>query len=526
MQFLHTFCTLGNFYGSVMIRRLLHILLLLAPAIAGAQDGSRKQVKLVHADNIYFDKKIVDAQRLVGHVHLIHDGTTFLCDSAWLYANQNFDAFGNIRVDKPGVYSMTGGKLFFNHEKQLLRVEQRVVLRDGDMTLTADQLIYNRQTEVAHYSTGGRIVSTKNSNILTSKKGAYHARSKTFYFREKVKLENPEYVVLCDTLQYREPTEVAYFFGPTTITSKETKIYCENGWYDTRGDVSQFNENAQITSDKTILKGDSIYYNGKQGYGEVFRNVSVRDTTSNVVITGQYGRHTEATKTSVVTRKALMIQVSESDSLFLAADTLMATPDSMEKQFIRAFHRVRIFRSDLQGRADSLTYSETDSLLVMFRDPVLWSDENQVTGDTIRIRMWDGKIDGLEVRGNAFILNEAIPPQKRGVGERRYNQIKGRNLTGRFRDNALVRVKVEGNGQLVYFPTEEKGDTARLVGHNQGESSDIDIAIENNQIIRINLIREPDSVFSPLQLADASAFELKGFRWRGEERPERMKLHD
>lgn len=505
-----------------MFQTALHILIaLLLPTLVGAQAQQKKQVKLVHADNIFFDKKIVDAQRLKGNVNLLYEGTTFLCDSAYLYANQNFDAFGRIRVNKPGGYSMTGGKLFFDKEKQHVRVVEQVVLKDGDMTLTSDQIFYNLQTEIAQFTTGGRIVSSKNQNVLTSKRGFYHSREKTFYFRDHVRLANPEYVVKCDTLQYRELTEVAYFFGPTTITSKDTKIYCENGWYNTRTDVSQFNENAEVISDKTILRGDSIYYNGNKGYGEVFRNVSIRDTTSSFLITGHYGRHTESTKTSLVTRDALLTQISEGDSLFMAADTLLAVPDSLDRQFIRAFHRVKIFRSNLQGVADSLTYSQSDSLLVLFGNPVLWSDVNQVTGDTILIRMWDGQIEGLDVRSNAFILSEAITPEKNKSGTVRYNQISGRNLTGKFRENALRKVHVEGNGQLIYFPLEEKAQDTRIMGHNKGECSEIDITIENNEIIRINLIREPDSVFAPIRLADENEFELKGFRWRGEERPSR-----
>jgi len=488
------------------------------------QEAARKQVKLIHADNIFFDKSIVDAQRLIGNVQLLYEGTTFFCDSAYLYPTQNFDAFSRIRADKPGVYSLTGDNLFFDKANQTARVQRGVTLKDGEMTLTSDQMVYNMDSEMAQYVAGGRIVSSKNKNILTSRKGSYSVRSQTFFFRDKVVLTNPEYTVSCDTLQYNETSEVAYFFGPTHITSKDTKIYCENGWYNTREDICQFNENAQVTSEKTILKGDSIFYNGKKGFGEVFRKVSIRDTTSNFIITGEYGKHIESTKESLVTQRALLIQAFDSDSLFLSADTLLARPDSLDQQLIRAFHNVRIFKEDLQGVSDSLTYFQGDSTIQLFHSPVLWSEENQITGDSIRIRTWQGHIDRLIVRGNSFIASDALKNDSLSGGAQRYNQIKGRNTEGFFRENALHQVKVIGNGQLIYFALEEKGETPQVIGQNKGECSDIHITIENNQIQRINLIREPNSVFTPIKMATESEFELEGFRWRGSERPRRKDL--
>ncbi len=510
-----------------MIPRATRIVLLcclLAVTSAHGQETPRKQVKLVHADAILFDKSIVDAQRLIGHVNLLYEGTTFLCDSAYLYANQDFDAFGYIRVNHPRGYSLTAGSMFFDKKTQTVLFRDNVVMQDGEMTLESSQLTYDMRGETGRYTTGGKIVSRRNNNVLTSRRGTYSARDKVFYFRDEVVLTNPDYTVLCDTLHYRELTETAFFLGPTQITSEDTRIYCENGWYNTRKDISQFNEYARITSDKTVLTGDSIYYDGKAGLGEVFRRVTIRDTTSSFIVRGNYGRHIKATETSLVTEKALLIQVEGQDSLFMAADTLLLVPDSAGKQFIRAFHDVRVFREDLQGLADSLTYSESDSLLILFNQPVLWSQGNQITGDTIRIRTWKGTIDRMMVDGQPFIVSEAIAYDSTYTGQRRYNQIKGRHLVARFSDNQIRRVRVEGNGQLIYYPAEEKEGKASLIGHNKGECSDLDITISGNQIRRINLIREPDSVFTPIQMAVDITPELEGFRWIGHLRPRREDL--
>ncbi len=519
----------GSFFGTrrEMFSRFMKVLSLftLLPAVfvvshATAQSKERKPVQLIHADDIYYDKSYIDAQRLIGNVQLLYQGTLFLCDSAYLYPNQNFDAFGNIRVNKGTEYSVTGDALFFDKASGQSRLQRNVMLRDREMTLTSEDMSYNLETDIAQYHTGGKIVSKRNNNVLTSRKGIYYVNSQTFHFRDDVVLKNPEYTVWCDTLQYNEKTEIAYFFGPTRIRSEETRIYCENGWYDSRSEVCQFNKNARVVSEKTALTGDSIYYNGKEQYGEAFRHISIRDTTSELVITGHYGHYNEKTKRSMVTQDAMLTQFFEEDSLFLTADTLLAIPDSSDRQLIRAFHHVQIFKSDMQGRSDSLAYSQVDSTIRMFFHPVLWSDESQITGDSISIRTWEGQIDRLLVRGNSFIVSQALPADTSQAQVMRFNQIKGRNTVGYFRENDLYKVRVEGNGQLVYFPTEEKKDAApKIIGHNKGDCSDIEITVKNNEIEKITLLREPDSVFSPMKLAKEEEFILEGYQWLIEEKP-------
>jgi lipopolysaccharide export system protein LptA len=496
---------------SAMQKYVCLFLLLLTCWSASAQ---QKVVRLIHADNIFFDQSLIDAQRLVGSVQLEYQGTLFYCDSAYLYSNQNFDAFSRIRVVNSD-YNVTGEQLFFDKASNTSRIARNVILRDNEMTLSSDQLHYHLDSEVAYYTTGGKIVSNKNNNVLTSQNGSYSAKTESFSFKKNVVLVNKDYTVKSDTLQYNNRTEVAYFYGPTTIVSKETTIYCENGWYDTKRDISQFNEHAKVTSQKTVLLGDSIYYNGKEGFGEVFRNVSIYDTTSDYIITGNYGRHFEKTKESLVTEKALLTQVFETDTLFVSADTLFSVPDSSELNKISAYHRVRIFKSDLQGLADSLVYSEADSTIRLFTNPILWSDDNQITGDSIHLRTWEGKIDKFVVRGHSLIVSVAdttATPQ-------RFNQIKGRHTVGYFTDNDLRMVRIEGNGQIIYYPADDKDGSSKIIGHNKADCSDIEIEIVENKIKRLRLLKEPNSIFTPLKLTTETDARLEGFLYRGNDRP-------
>jgi lipopolysaccharide export system protein LptA len=480
----------------------------------------RKIVKLLRADVQEFDKSLVDAQRVKGNVIFEYEGTMFYCDSAYIYASKDFDAFGNIRIVKGSEYNLTGKFLHIDQKKKIGTITDNVVLRDNQMTLTGSRLNYYIDSEIASYTGGARIVSNVNQNVLTSKEGSYHTKTETFYFKNKVVLTNPDYVVKSDTLQYNDLSEIAYFFGPTTIEGDDTEIYCENGWYNTKKDICQFNKHAWVRSEKTILKGDSIYYNGEKQYGEVFRNISIRDTTTNIIISGNYGIHHEQNKESLVTDRALLTQIfSAGDSLFMHADTLKSLPDSAGKDVLYAFHGVKFYKSDFQGKCDSLSYAITDSTLRMFYSPILWNGTNQITGDSISINNKDGKIDRMIIRGNSFICSES----KKEI----YNQIKGRNMTATFQENDLHSIYVEGNGQLVYFPEEDaKKDSTgaiiskpKLIGLNKGECSNIYIEILDNEIKKLRLEKESNSTFSPMNLADKSNFLLDGFLWKGAERP-------
>jgi lipopolysaccharide export system protein LptA len=479
----------------------------------GFQSYAQKTVEIVRSNSLDFDSQIADAQRLIGNVVLKSGETLMYCDSAYLFSNDDFDAYGMVRIVQGDSLNLSGNSLKFSAADGIARLRDNIRMTDREMILTTDFLDYNLETEIAYYFNGGKIVSTQNENLLNSETGYYDSRSENLFFRKDVQLVNPEYTVECDTLRYVPATELSYFYGPTTIRSEDTRIYCENGWYNTKKEICQFRKNAEIISGANILRGDSIFYNGELGYGEVFENVSITDTTSEYIISGDFGWHDRNTENSLVTGHALLTQAMDEDSLFLHADTLRAIPDSMDSKRILAYRDVRFFKSDLQGRSDSLAYRQHDSTIYFYFDPVLWSTNNQLTGDSIRIRTFKGKVDRLYLNGNAFIISEVV--------EGKYNQIKGRDMDGRFRENELREVLVKGNGQTIYYPTEEKEDgSVKPVGLNTVDCSDIRIELQDQNISRIIFINQPSGQLLPQREVVEEKTKLEGFRWESDGRPQ------
>lgn len=475
-----------------------------------------KKIELLNANTLEFDKSMgKDAKRLIGNVSFKHENAYMYCDSAYLYSNNQLDAYGNVRITQGDTLNMYGDVLKYNGNEKLAVITGKIVrLVDKDMNLTTDKLTYNMGTSTAHYNTGAVIVNKENT--LTSTYGHYHSPTKDLWFKKNVILTNPQYIMHCDTLRYNTEREIAYFLSPTTIKSKENYIYCENGWYDTRKDVSQFNKKAYLQTKEQKLKGDSLYYDRNRGYGKAIKNVEVIDTTQKIIVCGNHAEYWELEERSVVTNNAVFKQYNATDTLFMHSDTLLSqrkikeTPIAQEDSFttvLYAYHHVKFFKEDLQGKCDSLTYSSGDSTMRLFKSPILWSERNQLTADNIQIKTSKGQISSMVLQPQAFIIAQE--------DSLRFNQIKGKKMTGTFKDNELHKIFVEGNGQTIYYAR----DGATWIGVNKAECSDLLIFLKESSVDRISFITKPEATLFPINDITPEELILRDFKWRITEKP-------
>lgn len=492
--------------------RLYISLLLIVCCLKGMAQDAPKKIELLHANELQYDEsRTGKVRRLLGDVQFKHDDALMYCDSAWLYNETNtMDAFSRVHIKQGDTLDLYGDKLNYNGNTKIAIITNNVKLVDKEIVLTTDQLTYNRTTGVSYYTTGGKIVQKEDT--LTSVLGYYFSGEKMLHFRKNVVLVNPKYTINCDTLKFKTTTEVAYFLGPTVIVSDENTIYCENGWYDTKNDVSQFNQNAKITSKEQTITGDSIYYDRATGFGKAIDNIVVHDTVQKVVIHGNYGEFFRTDEKTIVTGKALMKQDMDGDTLYLHADTLKTTLDTLsDKRTLFAYHKAKFFKSDFQGLCDSLVYSYKDSLISMYTAPVLWSDSNQLTADTVYLQMANGKMSEMKMRNTAFIISSEDSIH--------YNQIKGKNMIGFFKDSKLYKVRVLGNGQTLYYAREENKPLANV---NKAESSDMLIFIDSNKVQTITFITKPDATLYPLKELSREELKLKDFSWKAILRPKEI----
>lgn len=469
------------------------------------------QIELVEANTMEFDSKIGDkARRLLGSVVFKHEETWMFCDSAYLYPEINsLKAYSNVYIVDKDTLQIWGDVLYYDGNTRLAAMSGGVLMKDPQLTLTTDTLIYDLGLNTANYLEGGRIIDSENE--LTSLWGFYYADFHEFFFKDDVVLTNPDYVMRSDTLKYNTETEVAYFYGPTSIIGEKDRIYCKNGWYDTKNDIAQFNKDAYLTNHEQSLTGDSVYYDRNIGYGKAIQNVVLTDSVNQTFITGHFAEHFDQEGLSYVTDNAVLTIIYENDSLFLHADTLKSIyHEESDSRTLLAFRKAKFYRSDLQGLSDSIAYHTADSTIYMYYEPIIWAEENQMTAARIEIKSDGESVKSVHLFESSFSISM--------LDSLSFDQIKGRNMVGHFLEGVLKRIEVFGNGETIYNLTDEGSKKVNAI--NKAICSDIVIYIEDNAVSRIKFIDRPDAtLYPPKELPQEERF-LKNFKWHADRRPQ------
>lgn len=505
-------------------------LFILVGLVSNAQKKSK--IEVLNADDFeYEDLGGHNVKRLIGNVQLKHDDALMFCDSAYIYSNSNtMDAYGHVRIVQGDSLQMFGDSLKYNGNTKVAVLRGDIRLINSDVTLTTNFLDYNRTTNIAYYYGGGKMVSQKENNVLTSGQGYYYTDSESFFFKDSVVLINPDYKIEADTLNYHSKSEIVNFLGPTTITSDDNFIYTEDGWYNTVSNKSKFYRNAYLFSEGKLIEGDTLYYDRTQGYGEIICNAVITDTVENLILQGDVAHLFELKDSVMITQEAMMKQIADGDTLYMHADTFIVStqyiiPDSLMNETdstkmvgdtlrtLLAYNHAKFYKSDMQGKADSIVYDYAESTINFYNDPIIWSKENQITGDFIYLLTVNNKVDRMFVNDNAFIISKAD-----SVNEN-YNQIKGKNLVAYLKDQEIHKIDVKQNSETIYYAIDDEG---KYIGVNKMRGDDMLIFLKDSEIQTITFIKDPEGLMSPLKDVSPKDVILKGFNWRISERPNDM----
>lgn len=706
-----------------MRKYIATILILLFSCLAFAQ--TPKEVKLISSElsKGFTSKGLIRIIRPV----FSHEGSTLAADSANFDQKRNtFDAFGNIVITQPNGTTVYSDLLNYNGNNKVAILTRNVRLIDGDATLTTDRLTYNMATKIGTYIGGGKIVNGQ--NVLTSKRGYYFANTRDAYFRNNVVLTTPDALIKSDTLRYNTTSKIAYFYGPTNIYGKDDTLYTENGTYNTVNDQARFGKNNLYTQGSKSLKGDSLFYDRKAGYGRALGNITFVDAAEKITFKGDIGLYNKAEESILATKNAYVIITTESDSakvdsIYMTADTLfskmvldskikpyrkqelrkdtdleevvatdaeagadgnaepkplkpgrkerneaknkkadagkipvkpdekvppldslaakkpgdkrdsisadsiaklkteikqpdstqivnpksemvavdtvvaevakkaivkdkpvvvkqsrkerraaknqkkdasrssakpdenlakpadsiaakkpeLALADSLTKsekaagkkdfdpqaapklakradslivdtaktRIVMAYHKAKVFKSDLQARADSLFFSYGDSTLRFYVNPMIWTQGSQLSADTVYLQLKNKKLDNMLLQHNAFIVNTDEGDSTH------FNQVKGKVITGLFTDGKLNRMYVDGNAESIYYVKEDSTYT----GLNRMLSSRIKVLFKDSKLKDIISILKPEGNYYPIDEIPKDEEILKGFIWKPKDRP-------
>lgn len=553
------------------------------------------------------------------------EGSTLSADSAIFNQDKNtFDAFGHVVITQSNGTMVYADILNFDGNTKMALLTNNVRLVDKDKaTLSTNYLTYNTGTRIGTYTSGGKIVDPK--NVLTSTTGYYFANTHDAYFKNNVILVSPDVVIKSDTLRYNSESKIAYFYGPTHIYGKDDTLYTENGQYNTTNDEARFGKNNLYTQGSKSLKGDSLFFDQKKGYGRAIKNITFTDAAQKLTFKGDLGIYYKKDERILATKNAYVVMQTQSDSskvdsIWMAADTLFSKivrgrdiksirqnelkkdhelvdevvtgsakhnkeskienksidtdagkdaitppknqsnniaptvsstntldpspipPDKMEKPSVKnsttakerttkdqesnrfldslaldttkfrivlAYHKAKIFKSDLQAIADSIFFSYKDSIIRCYKNPMIWAQASQFSADTIYLQMKNKKLDNVLLQHNSFIVNTE------STDSSKFNQVKGKVITGYFKNDKLSNMLVEGNAESVYYVKED----AHYTGMNRMLSSRMKVLFGDHVLKDILFIRKPEGVYYPIHQVPTEESILPGFIWKPKDRP-------
>ncbi len=567
-----------SFYKSE-IRVLIFLLFSLFVFSATGFAQTKKKVEIIHCDSLNYNQRIVaNAQRLMGNVQIKVDGALMWCDSLYSYTNNNsVDAFGNVHIIRGDTLNMFADFMNYNGDTKIAKARRNVKLIDKTVTLSTDSLDYAMTTDMASYNYSGTVKDS--TNVLTSLIGLYYVNEQKANFRTNVEGVTKDYKIKSDTLIYFPKTKIVYIEGPTYIYNDKDTLFAEYGWYDSMKNYANLTKNPRIWNEKQNIKADSIFYDKEKGEGLALGHARIQDIDNSIIVTGNRIEYNDISKIATATKRAMLIQYSETDSLFLHAEILRTMPDTAvfkksnlpktiskllaskkavndslnsvapepvnlsekilntdtitistivkdttvnttivndttatvktkDARLVLAYYKVRFFRKDFQGKCDSLAYWSKDSTVQLFKDPVIWSNNNQITANYIEMVNRSKDPDEIRMKEDAFIISmedDSI----------RFNQIKGKNMTGYVRNNELYKIDVNGNGQSNYYARDKKG----IIGLNKAESSNIAIYLEKGKVKKIAFIKSPEGEIKPLADIEEVDKFLPGFKWQEDIRP-------
>ena len=473
---------------------------------------------------------------LGGHVEVKQDKTLFYADSAVInLLNNTMEAFGNVHInDADSVHTYAQYMRYQGKERKAF-LQKKVKLTDSKSTLTTDELEYDAAVKIGTYLKSGKLVNKK--TVLTSTEGYYYGDTKDVIFKRNVVLIDPEYKVYTDTLQYNTNTEISTFTSPTTIYNEKRIIKTRNGIFDKKNKKSTLYERSFIDDSTYTATADDMAFDDSTGIGELRGNAVLRgkDSTEGADIIANNIKINKKNNSALATEKPLLLLKQKRDTIFVTATllytarlsdlvktrpvpsvrdstaplTVAGKPDSSSDKFFEAYNNVKIFSDSLQAVGDSLFYSLQDSVFRLFKEPIVWAKENQITGDTIYLYLKNKKPERLYVFNNGMALSRVDSTEY-------YQQIKGYTINALFEDGKINFLQAKGYAENVYYAQD---DQHRLAGVNKSSSDMIKAYFSDGKLKQVKLLNKVEGTMYPMLQVNHDQLKLRNFHWYDARRP-------
>jgi len=497
-----------------------------------------KLIEFLSAE-VYNVKKMdsMDYLILVGHVKIRQGKTLLYGDSIILNTTLNtLEDFGNVHINDADSVNIYANYLKYIGSNKKAYLRKKVKLTDGKGVLTTNSLDYDVNVKLGSFKNGGKLV--RNKTVLTSTEGLYYGETRDVIFRKKVELVDPENNIITDTLEYNTYSQLTNFISPSKIITGSRVISTSNGNYNTGTRKGYLYDRSNIDDSTYHFIADEMAVDDSLEMGE-FKGKAIytsKDTLGFDLMANNIKANKQKS-TFLATENPLLLIKQKKDTLYIAADTLYAgkisdlkrkippardavgvvTDTALDKYF-EAYHNVKIYSDSLQGKADSLFYSLSDSTIRLISDPIIWANDNQITGDTMYLFVKNKKPEQLYVFENAFAINKIDTTQN-------YNQLKGNKLNVWFEEGEIHKMSAKGNAENIYFPLD---NDKKFIGVNHSNAQIIEVYFENTEPAKVVFKNQLIGKMTPLNQTPKEDLIIRGFKWRESLRPkskyELMKL--
>jgi lipopolysaccharide export system protein LptA len=467
------------------------------------------------SEKIYFDKA-TQTHRLVGTVSFIYQGNTMYCDSAhYREKDKIVRAYGKVHITKDDV-NLYCDSLVYSGSTKVARLWGHVNVRDSEYKLTSDSLEYNAKTGRAIYRNHGKIENSTNKDVITSKLGYFYPSTGTCFFSGKVTYKKQRLTMTTDTLQFIYEKQTTYFHGPTTIKNDSIEIQCEKGQY--RVDIQEglLRKNVLIKQKDRTIYCDTAFYKETNQLFTGNGHVRIYENNQHLILLGDYFHTQNNVSQSTLAGHALIVETRQKDSLFIHADTIRMQKDSLDERNIYGSRGVKIYTKSAQAICDSAHYSSKIGRIDLFQNPILWAQNGELKGDSIRVFLADSVIETAQILGNASSI------MKVDTGTY-FNQLSGKRIDAWFNESVLSKAKVIGQAWTIFYPIDEqKIDTVltrKRKGLNRLFASELIVYLDSGEVTRITFFDKPDGVFFPMEQIDDKERFIRNFSWNPLLRP-------
>ena len=539
------------------------------------KESADSLVRLIEAKSAHLiEKDSISYRKIVGPATFLHNNTYLKCDTALWNVNTNIiDAIGNIEILQENT-RLTSDRIEYVVPQDLAKFRGSLVElmdRDGNV-LNTNYLDYNTKDSVATFFNGAAMRG-KDGNVIESVNGRYSAKEKKFSFKDNVQIFTDSVFIVSSKVDYLTETDVVVFNDSTIAWREENILFANSGNFNRPQNVFTFNRDSYILTRDQELWGDFLKYYRNTGDADLYDNVQILDTVQSAICMADRVVYRPSMRKIELTEKPSVgmyfVENDVSDTLFMAADTIVyrtllpdqidssliqlandrlrlsnidpianhdaerraarapktnvqqvkdsslvketvpeVSKDTADVVFIDAYHNVKFHRSDVQGVCDSLVYTGLDSMARFYNRPAMWYNEvHQFVADSIQAIIREKQLDKINLLSNAFIAVQEDTVH--------YNQIKSTEMAAYFNDNQLVRFDALGGVTAIFYMEEDS--TITLM--DKEECKMLTAKIKDNQIQRTRSIEGLQQNVFPVFNLSIEDQRLKGFEWRGKERP-------